>query len=540
MSSLPRTRSFGGGGLMYYVLRPWKVVELPGFWPFMEWVIAAGVGFCIAVMVIVSTHFIGNPKVVVGAIGGVFYVFMIRRWPDLGILSVVAITSGIVDREWLPLIPIGPFSAHIPDVMLGLLILLMILRATTQKDFKLYHTPLDVPLLLFMLALVFSMVNGVLFLDLSPNPVVRVARPVLYWLIFFPITQFITSKETLRRFLLGLMGLSIVLSVGLMLPNRFLPLMPVSATDLTTAGREFSGVTRIYYGGERYLYMIIPAMIGTLLVFKQGRLLRFVVLAGAIFWLYRSYQRNYWATTIVNVGLMIALLSTFSKTRLKTVTRVATAVPFLVILFIGVYLAFPAEVGSQVEIYADRMGSIFQTASNDRADSSLEWRVMENYYAQQSVREHLWLGIGPSGVYRPPFEIEVQANEYPINWYVHNSYLWIAVMMGLAGLVPFLWLSFHFILRTLWRWTELRDDEFIGVYIGFGTGYLGMMVSNIVAPNFVQSWALIIYPVAMGVNEVIYRLNRQEKEQAQATQSSGPEEISLARQMRRARQSTHT
>jgi O-antigen ligase len=205
-----------------------------------------------------------------------------------------------------------------------------------------------------------------------------------------------------------------------------------------------------------------------------------------------------------------------------------------------VYLAFPTEVGSQVEIYADRMGSIFQTASNDRADSSLEWRVMENYYAQQSVREHLWLGIGPSGVYRPPFEIEVQANEYPINWYVHNSYLWIAVMMGLAGLVPFLWLSFQFILRTLWRWTELRDDEFVGVYIGFGTGYLGMMISNIVAPNFVQSWALIIYPVAMGVNEVIYRLNQQEKEAAQAAQSSGPEEISMARQLRRARQSTTT
>jgi hypothetical protein len=78
----------------------------------------------------------------------------------------------------------------------------------------------------------------------------------------------------------------------------------------------------------------------------------------------------------------------------------------------------------------------------------------------------------------------------------------------------------------------LRDDEFIGMYLGFGTGYLGMMISNIVAPNFVQSWALIIYPVAMGVNEVIYRLNQQEKEEAAL--APAPEEISLARQMRRA------
>ncbi len=533
MSSIPNSKTFARPGFFYYLIRPWRVIDLPGFWPFMELVIAAGVGFCIAVLIIISTHFIGNPKVVVGALGGIFYVFMIRRWPYLGILSIVAITSGVIDREWLPLIPIGPFSAHIPDVMLGLLILLLILRATTQKDFHFYPTPLDLPLLLFVLALVFSMFNGVIFLDLSPNPVVRVSRPIMYWLIFFPITQFITDKQTLRNFLYGLMGLAIVLSVGLMLPNRFLPLMPVSAADLTTAGREFSGVTRIYYGGERYLYMIIPAMIGTLLIYRKERWLRFIVLAGAMFWLYRSYQRNYWATTIVNVGLMIALFSTFSQTRYRTITRVATATPVLIMAFIGLYFAFPTQVGSQIDIYADRMGSIFQTASNERADSSLEWRSMENYYARQSINEHLWFGIGPSGTYRPPFEIEVLANEYPINWYVHNSYLWITVMMGLSGLIPFLWLSIHYVLRTLWRWTQLRDDEFIGVYIGFGTGYLGMMISNVVAPNFVQSWALIIYPLAMGINEVIYRLNKQEKEHAE--QQAEQQEVSLARRMRAAR-----
>lgn len=529
MSSLPNSKTFAQSGFFFYLFRPWRIIDLPSFWPFMELVIAAGVGFCIAVLIIFSTHFIGNPKVVVGALGGVFYVFMIRRWPYLGILSVMAMTSGIIDREWLPLIPIGPFSAHIPDIMLGLLLLLLVLRATTQKDFHYFQTPLDVPLLLFMLALFFSMFYAVVFLDLSPNPVARVARPLFYWLIFFPITQFVTDKQTLRNFLLGMMGLAMVLSLGLMFPNRFEPLMPVSAVDLTTAGREFSGVTRVYYGGERYLYMIIPAMIGTLLIYRKERWLYFLVLAGALFWLYRSYQRNYWATTIVNVSLMIGLLSAFSQTRFRTVTRIATAVPILIFLAIAVYFAFPAQIGSQIDIYADRLGSIFQTASNERADSSLEWRVMENYYARQSIREHLWLGIGPSGTYRPPFEIEVRWNEYPINWYVHNSYFWIAVMMGLSGLVPFMWLSIHYVLRTLWRWTELRDDEFLGVYIGFGTGYLGMMISNIVAPNFVQSWSLIIYAAAMGVNEVIYRLNKQEKEQSEQP------EVSLARRMRAAR-----
>ncbi|MBI5931819.1 MAG: O-antigen ligase family protein [Chloroflexi bacterium] len=531
MGSLQSTKSSGRpSSFLYYLLRPWMLLYHPAARPFLELVVASGVGFAIAVLVIVSTYYIGNPKVVVGAIGGVFYVFMIRRWPYLGILSVVAITSGTIDREWLPLIPIGPFSAHIPDIMLGLLLLLLILRATTQKDFRFYQTPLDVPMLLFMIALFFSMFYGVIFRDLGPNPVVRVARPLFYWLIFFPITQFITDKKTLRNFLYGLMGLALVLSVGLMFPNRFLPFLPVSSVDLTTAGREFSGVTRIYYGGERYLYMIIPAMLATLILYRKGRWLRFLVLFGAIFWLYRSYQRNYWATTIVNLMLMIGLLTTFSKTRLKTITRIASAIPILIILGLGVYVAFPAEVGGQVAIYADRLGSIFQTASNERADSSLEWRSMENYYAKQSIRDHLWLGLGPSGTYRPPFEIEVRANEYPINWYVHNSYLWMTVMMGLSGLVPFLWLSLQYILRTLWRWTELRDDEFIGVYIGFGVGYVGMMISNVVAPNFVQSWSLIIYPLAMAVNEVIYRLNKQELEQVEQQQ-----EISLARRMRAAR-----
>jgi O-antigen ligase len=181
----------------------------------------------------------------------------------------------------------------------------------------------------------------------------------------------------------------------------------------------------------------------------------------------------------------------------------------LIILFFVAYALSPEADNTQVSIYSDRLLSV----GGNRTDSSLEWRLWENYYAMQSIRENLWMGISPSNSYRPPFEIEVRYNSFPLTWYVHNAYLWVAVMMGLFGLIPFLWLSFLFIFRTFRRWSEIKDPQYTGIYLGFGAAYLGMMISNLVAPNFIQSWALTIYPAAMAINEVIYRLSKAEESQ---------------------------
>jgi hypothetical protein len=40
------------------------------------------------------------------------------------------------------------------------------------------------------------------------------------------------------------------------------------------------------------------------------------------------------------------------------------------------------------------------------------------------------------------------------------------------------------------------------------------MASNIVAPNFVQRWSLVTYPVMMGICEVMIRIERDQQARA--------------------------
>jgi O-antigen ligase len=100
-----------------------------------------------------------------------------------------------------------------------------------------------------------------------------------------------------------------------------------------------------------------------------------------------------------------------------------------------------------------------------------------------------------------------------LRWYVHNAYLWVWVMAGAVGLVPFLLLYGLFVIRGLLRWRSVkgsivqRGSGTKAVVLGFTLGIVGQMIGNIVAPNFLQSWSLVIFAIILGANEVIYRLN---------------------------------
>ena len=84
-------------------------------------------------------------------------------------------------------------------------------------------------------------------------------------------------------------------------------------------------------------------------------------------------------------------------------------------------------------------------------------------------------------------------------------------MMGLVGLLPFLWLCAAYLLRVLRHQHEIRDDGLRAVYLGFGAAFLGMVACNIATPTFVIGTRLVFFPVAMAISEVILRLEREKR-----------------------------
>jgi O-antigen ligase len=141
-------------------------------------------------------------------------------------------------------------------------------------------------------------------------------------------------------------------------------------------------------------------------------------------------------------------------------------------------------------------------------DASTQWRVFETRYAIQSIVQHPLLGIGLGNFYRPAIENDPlwypDKPNYGLRWYIHNSYLWVWIDMGLLGIIPFIWVFAIFLVRGFRRWRNIEDPKLRSIALGFTLACLGMVISNLVAPRFVEDWSLSIFAVILGINELIF------------------------------------
>ena len=469
-------------------------------------IISVGVGLA----VIVSTYYVDNVKLLVGVIGGLAFILLTMRWPEFGILCLVGLLSGLIRLSWLPLLHVGPGSLHISDVMLLVLLGLVFLRSTTQPGFRLLGSPLMVPLLLFTGAFLLSAVNAVLIQGVGANTVLRTVRVLVLWTVFIPTLQLVRDEEALRRLLIGLLVLTGVLLIGVLFPNRFGPVLQSEVTALGTGARTYSGFTRIYYQGDMVLYSMIPVTLASLAMIKKGNQLGRIGLLGLLlFWAFRTGFRQYWLTLSTVCVLLMGFLS--GRERMRLLRRMALPMAVCVLLLVVLVIAQPTRVERLVYVVTDRVGSLVRDPF--RREVSLQWRVIETRYALLQIGRHPILGIGLANRYRPPMVSESDLTTFS-DWtskYVENGYLYIALMMGLVGLLPFLWLCAAYLLRVFRHQHEIRDDGLRAIYLGFGAAFLGMVACNVATPTFVIGTRLVFFPVAMAISEVILRLEREKE-----------------------------
>ena len=470
------------------------------------WAAAILVGIGVGLSVILSTYYVEKPILVAGVIGLPIYIIVSLRWPELAILALVGITAGVINKDWMPLLRLGPVSLHIPDIMLGVLLGIVFVRSMASPGARIVRSPLSLPLILFMGALLIAVANSLLVYHIDANQVLRGIRPLLQWLIFIPVVQLVRGEQALRRLIAGLWMLTVLLSMAVivrdMIPDLHPAILPVTTVTLSTADAYFAGVTRVYMAGDRLLYVMVPVTVASLAVHRGGHVrsaLLLIMLGMLSFWLVRSFQRNYWLTITLSCALLPAFV--IGAERIRLIGRLLPFVLGFVLLVMAQQVIDPGGAAQMQAAVLDRAESLLEDLT--RTDSSVQWRLIESQYALQQIARHPLLGIGVANPYRPPLEFE--AGMFILDFYAHNAYLWIAVMAGLAGLLPFVWLCMSFIIRALRMGPRIKDAGLRAVCVGFGVAFVGVMVSNLVAPNLVQNWSLSIYPLMMGINEIVYR-----------------------------------
>ena len=260
--------------------------------------------------------------------------------------------------------------------------------------------------------------------------------------------------------------------------------------DLSTGGtRVLNITTSLYCAGALFLALLnLRSGLGS-----RSRFLHLAVAAVALFGVVVGFGRAVYAAVAV-VGLL--LLFSSSRLRGSILTVVPLALPFLVLLAIGVNQAAP-ELRATV---ADRLFSSPET------DTNVQWRVEANRAVLEQVREQPLVGVGFGRESEFFLERESPSSGLPVFHRVeigqdpHNGFMFLLAGGGVVTLGAFLLLLGTFAADALKRYRSNADPH-SRLIILWACAFLFAFLVNAasgttfsVPEHILTIWALLVLP----------------------------------------------
>lgn len=460
----------------------------------------------------------GTAITLLGALSlGVPITYVLWQRPELGVLLLLGLTAGLLRARdlYVPLPLGGLFPA---DVALVGLFALFGVRAVMRDGLRIVWRPVTGPLLVFLILCGFSVGSAVALRGLELRQALNELRPVAFYAVAIVTTLAITNARQVTALLVGLFVLADIIVVALVLQqfagegSRLLPGMDDwQVNDMGGTGSmppgigaapQGFGLTRIVPPAVLLLFfMSIYAFVRSLTSRGLARVafcLEFVLLNTGLL---LTYTRAQWIASVISVGICIPLLPRAARARLSR------SLPALLLLVLLAFTAFeagvepPGGVGPFLSAVLSRATSTFATEQTLNS-SSLQWRVFETGAALQSIKEAP-LGVGLGNIYRPVTTLAGEAVGYqgtePLNRFVHNSYLYIAVKTGVPGLAAFLWFCVAFVGNS-WRLVRrLPDGTPRWLALAGMASFVGIMQWSFTEANFMQTGSTVVVGVLVGV-----------------------------------------
>lgn len=457
------------------------------------------------------------------ALGAVVFAYALVKRPELGLLGILVATSSIVFESNLPLVHIGPLgSFHIPDVVLLSSLGLIIVRSLAEHQFKILRTPLDLPLLAFYGVAVLSTLIAVSQSTVPVEDARRALRTVTYYLTFFVVTNLVREKAQLRLLLRGLILLAAIVALAMaaqFILGNSLSFLPGRVETLDTAGTKYGGVTRILPPGQSLVLVLF--LFTTVALALQG--FRSAALPNLLLWcllglaVVFTFNRSYWAIVAVIFFLLFWIIRKGDKQRL-----IGLGVIALILLVLALLPSMILSESRTTTLVGSSLGRLATLVNPDTAnEGSLQWRYIETDYALGQIASHPLIGLGLGARYRPfDSHIDYVGQGWDARTYIHNAHLWIMLDTGLLGYGCLMLLSVVFLARSFRYWHQIRDVEMQSAVLGFALTYIGIQVTAIVNPIFMQWFWVPLLGIMMGVNEAILKMNEPSKSLAQITENS--------------------
>jgi O-antigen ligase len=463
--------------------------------PGMYWTLATILGVLV-LEVLAAALYLAPQQATLGLvlIGlGVPIALLIWHRPEFGLLALLFLTSSFVQTDILDLrLPIGG-GMDIRDLALIGLFGLVGLRQLTRGTVEVSWWPVGGPLLLFLVMAVFSAFYAIVFAHVESNWALGDLRILSLYTTFFITLWSIKRPEQLKTLLVGLFIIA-DLTTAVVYSQQFLgagnPLL--FAMQVTRDWRVYqtAGVVRVIPAGHVLMHFMWFVALGLLLFAWSNRRLRVFCVAQLLFiggGHLLTYTRAQWMAMAVGLGLVFFIFAPRFKQHLVKAVAIAFCVA---ILFAGVFSGSSLSTVSAppfVVSIAERLGSLL-TPSETLDTGSLQWRDFEIDKASLAIGEQPLTGVGLGGRYRNVTAFQGEAKGWltggsiasgrisRFTRYVHNSYVSIAVKMGIPGLIVMLWFCAAVLIKGFQVYRVMPDSEYKGVVLGVLVGFAGLLL----------------------------------------------------------------
>jgi O-antigen ligase len=389
--------------------------------------LAAGVLIAGAILAAASLAVALSPGAIVAGVVGTAAAVLIIVRPETGALVLVLLMA-LVDRDvWFNNgIPFAGGGLKAPDLIVALALAAWWAAMITRPER--YRRP-PTWVIIGLAGLVITVLGGVLTARAAGTPLnlsMVELRPLASYLLVLPVVSAALSLRDLE------------LAVGI-----FLGACALAAGDALSAYLAGNGGQATFAGGairvtnDAFLYPMLASVWSlVLLAFASSTWTRVtlsllaVVSVAAVFF---TFQRGAWLAALAATALAFLLLPRPQR------SRAAAYCVALIGVFAAAIIALNSlSIAGTQDPLASGLERVESLGKPQRDVSSLH-RVSELKRSMELIKAHPETGIGLGGsiTFWSPMYSEVReamGGSFQ-TFYIHNSYLWLALKLGLPGLI---------------------------------------------------------------------------------------------------------
>jgi len=488
----------------------------------------------IAFLALLAAAFMLDAKLtsllVFAAFAGTSFMLFSYRYPELGVLALIALTSSFLPSDIVDLrLPIGG-GLDLRDLALLALLATTFLKQMHSPSLHKLSWHAAVPLVLFLGWALHSALYALFYLGVESNWVFNELRIVMYYSVFFLTALACQKREQIDRLIWGLLVLA-NLTTLLVVAQQFFSASSVLSQLLTgldwivwTQGdAEGFGSLRIIPPGHVLVYfMSIIAFVRFSFVEhkNKARLFWFAQFCFLNFGLLISFTRAQWLASIIALAIISVALLPYYRRFLAQYILPLIALFMLLIGIFGQSIAKELVSSSFYQSLETRVISIFRPSETSQT-YSLQWRVFETQEAFKAIARQPYLGVSLGNNYREPTILQGEvsghftravgvSDPFRFTRYVHNSFLFIAVKLGLVGTVFLLWFMLDFAFLAYQQFRERPDSysprhrSLKGLSLAILAAFMGLLLWAVFHSHLMETESTSVIGLMTGLVLCLY------------------------------------